>query len=79
MTDTNENSPSEPQTPAEATLLIRAGSTRTGFHETAEAIFPTSGYVYDSAAEAEAAFAGEVIFSQVPLTRAKRSFDPSLR
>ena len=52
MTDTNENSPSEPQTPAEATLLIRAGSTRTGFHETAEAIFPTSGYVYDSAAEA---------------------------
>ena len=60
MTGTNENSPSEPQTPSEATLLIRAGSTRTGFHETAEAIFPTSGYVYESAAEAEAAFAGEV-------------------
>ncbi|MEM9132914.1 MAG: O-succinylhomoserine sulfhydrylase [Actinomycetota bacterium] len=45
--------------PAESTLLVRGGLTRTGFSETAEAIFPTSGYVYDSAAEAEAAFAGE--------------------
>lgn len=42
-----------------ATLLIRGGLTRTPFNETAEAIFPTSGYVYGSAAEAEAAFAGE--------------------
>ncbi len=45
---------------AEATILIRGGLTRTGFNETAEAIFPTSGYVYGSAAEAEAAFAGDV-------------------
>ncbi|MDW3177890.1 MAG: O-succinylhomoserine sulfhydrylase [Acidimicrobiia bacterium] len=45
---------------AEATLLIRGGLTRTAFNETAEAIFPTSGYVYGSAAEAEAAFAGDV-------------------
>ncbi len=44
---------------AEATLLVRGGLTRTAFDETAEAIFPTSGYVYASAAEAEAAFAGE--------------------
>ncbi len=44
---------------AEATLLIRGGLNRTPFDETAEAIFPTSGYVYGSAAEAEAAFAGE--------------------
>lgn len=44
---------------AEATALVRGGLTRTGFHETAEAIFPTSGYVYRSAAEAEAAFSGE--------------------
>ncbi len=44
---------------AEATILARGGLTRTGFHETAEAIFPTSGYVYGSAAEAEAAFAGD--------------------
>lgn len=45
---------------SEATALIRGGITRTPFDETAEAIFPTSGYVYASAAEAEAAFAGEV-------------------
>jgi len=45
--------------PAEATILIRGGLTRTHFDETAEAIFPTSGYVYGSAAEAEAAFAGD--------------------
>ncbi len=45
---------------SEATALIRGGLTRTAFDETAEAIFPTSGYVYASAAEAEAAFAGEV-------------------
>lgn len=44
---------------AEATTLIRGGLRRTHFDETAEAIFPTSGYVYSSAAEAEAAFAGE--------------------
>ncbi|MFT7476356.1 MAG: O-succinylhomoserine sulfhydrylase [Verrucomicrobiales bacterium] len=44
---------------AEATILIRGGLTRTHFDETAEAIFPTSGYVYATAAEAEAAFAGE--------------------
>lgn len=46
--------------PAEATILIRGGLTRTAFNETAEAIFPTSGYVYPSAAEAEAAFSGEL-------------------
>jgi O-succinylhomoserine sulfhydrylase len=45
--------------PGESTILIRGGVTRTGFDETAEAIFPTSGYVYGSAAEAEAAFKGE--------------------
>lgn len=46
--------------PAEATILIRGGLTRTAFNETAEAIFPTSGYVYPTAAEAEAAFSGEM-------------------
>ena len=44
---------------AEATELVRGGLTRTHFDETAEAIFATSGYVYATAAEAEAAFAGE--------------------
>jgi O-succinylhomoserine sulfhydrylase len=43
----------------EATLLVRGGLERTGFDETAEGLFLTSGYVYVSAAEAEAAFAGE--------------------
>jgi O-succinylhomoserine sulfhydrylase len=43
----------------EATGLVRGGLNRTGFDETAEALFLTSGYVYSSAAEAEAAFAGE--------------------
>ena len=45
---------------SEATALVRGGLSRTAFDETAEAIFPTSGYVYGSAAEAEAAFAGEI-------------------
>lgn len=43
----------------EATRLVRGGLARSQFDETAEAIYATSGYVYSSAAEAEAAFAGE--------------------
>ncbi len=46
--------------PEEATILVRGGLQRSGFDETAEAIYPTSGYVYATAAEAEAAFAGEI-------------------
>lgn len=41
------------------TVAVRSGINRTGFQETSEALFLTSGYVYDTAAEAEAAFAGE--------------------
>lgn len=41
------------------TGLIRDGIERTGFQETSEALFMTSGYVYGSAEEAEAAFKGE--------------------
>ncbi|MPZ53773.1 MAG: O-succinylhomoserine sulfhydrylase [Acidimicrobiia bacterium] len=41
------------------TLAVRGGLERTLFDETAEALFLTSGYVYNSAAEAEKAFAGE--------------------
>lgn len=47
------------QTPREATILTRGGLARSPFDETAEALYLTSGYVYSSAAEAEAAFAGE--------------------
>jgi O-succinylhomoserine sulfhydrylase len=39
-----------------ATRLVHAGQSRSGFKETAEAVYMTSGYVYDSAEEAEAAF-----------------------
>ncbi len=41
------------------TRLVRGGLMRSGFDETAEALFLTSGYVYETAAEAEAAFKGE--------------------
>ncbi|GIG28544.1 O-succinylhomoserine sulfhydrylase [Cellulomonas marina] len=41
------------------TLAVRGGGVRTPFGETSEALFLTQGYVYDSAAQAEAAFAGE--------------------
>lgn len=42
------------------TLAVRGGTERTGFDETSEALFLTQGYVYASAAQAEASFAGEV-------------------
>ncbi|WP_084075363.1 O-succinylhomoserine sulfhydrylase [Demequina sp. NBRC 110052] len=42
------------------TLAVRAGQHRTPFDEMAEPIFVTQGYVYPTAAEAEAAFAGEI-------------------
>lgn len=38
------------------TLAVRAGLSRTGFGETGEALFLTSGFTYDSAQQAEAAF-----------------------
>ena len=41
------------------TLAVRGGHVRTPFAETSEALFLTQGYVYDRAADAEAAFAGE--------------------
>jgi O-succinylhomoserine sulfhydrylase len=41
------------------TLAVRGGLDRSGFDEMSEAIFLTSGYVYSSAAEAEASFTGE--------------------
>ena len=42
------------------TLAVRGGLTRSGFDETSEALFLTSGFVYSSAEEAEAAFKEEV-------------------
>ncbi|MBR9973395.1 O-succinylhomoserine sulfhydrylase [Magnetospirillum sulfuroxidans] len=40
------------------TLSVRAGTARTGFSETSEAIFMNSGFVYGSAEEAEQSFDG---------------------
>jgi O-succinylhomoserine sulfhydrylase len=45
---------------SQATIGVRGGLLRSGFQETAEAMYLTSGYVYDSAADAEQAFAGEI-------------------
>jgi O-succinylhomoserine sulfhydrylase len=42
-----------------ATLAVRGGHRRSDFQETSEGLFLTQGYVYDSAADAEAAFAGD--------------------
>lgn len=52
MTDSHR--PRRPQTE-----LVRAGLARSGFRETSEAIYLNSGFVFDSAAQAEAAFKGE--------------------
>jgi len=54
--------PTRPLRPA--TLLVRGGQMRSGFDETAEAMFLTSGFVYDSAAQAEATFAGTEVHYQ---------------
>lgn len=45
---------------SQATIGVRGGLLRSGFDETAEAIFMNSGYVYGSAEQAEKAFTGEI-------------------
>jgi O-succinylhomoserine sulfhydrylase len=51
----------EPQRPlAPDTLAVRGGLMRSGFDETSEALYLTSGFVYASAEEAEAAFKDEI-------------------
>jgi len=42
------------------TRLVRGGLERSGFHETSEALYMTSGYIYPTAEEAEAAFKGDI-------------------
>ena len=49
-----------PEGVSQATIGVRGGLLRSGFDETAEAIYPTSGYVYESAEQAEMAFTGEI-------------------
>ncbi|MFD3509232.1 O-succinylhomoserine sulfhydrylase [Nocardia sp. NPDC058666] len=43
-----------------ATLGVRGGLRRSGFDETSEALYLTSGFVYENAEAAEAAFTGDV-------------------
>jgi O-succinylhomoserine sulfhydrylase len=45
---------------SQATIGVRGGLLRSGFDETSEGLYLTSGYVYDSAADAEKAFTGEI-------------------
>ncbi len=45
---------------SQATIGVRGGLLRSQFDETTEALFLSSGYIYDSAAAAEQAFTGEV-------------------
>lgn len=45
---------------SQATLGVRGGLLRSEFEETSEAIYLTSGYVYESAEQAEKAFTGEI-------------------
>jgi O-succinylhomoserine sulfhydrylase len=47
-----------------ATTLIHGGAERTPYGETSEAMFLTSGFVYDDAEQAEATFAGTVTHYQ---------------
>ncbi len=42
-----------------ATALVHGGTLRSGFGETSEALYLNSGFVYDSAEQAEARFAGD--------------------
>lgn len=42
------------------TQMVRGGLSRSAFDETCEALYLTSGYVYETAEEAEAAFAGDL-------------------
>ncbi|HWA01805.1 MAG TPA: O-succinylhomoserine sulfhydrylase [Caulobacterales bacterium] len=51
---------SEEKSPRLATRLVRAGLKRSPNKETAEALYMTSGFTYDEAAEADAKFAGAI-------------------
>ncbi|MGH6661469.1 MAG: O-succinylhomoserine sulfhydrylase [Rhodospirillales bacterium] len=50
---------SDPGAWRQATKLVRGGTERSHFGETSEGLFLTSGYVYESAEEAEQSFKGE--------------------
>ncbi|MBF6450045.1 O-succinylhomoserine sulfhydrylase [Nocardia elegans] len=49
-----------PEGVGSATLGVRGGLRRSGFEETSEALYLSSGFVYESAEAAEAAFTGDI-------------------
>lgn len=59
MPDNNSTKSAASKNWRQATKLVRGGTTRSPFDETSEALFMTSGYVYDTAEAAERAFKGE--------------------
>jgi O-succinylhomoserine sulfhydrylase len=61
MSDDSVRTPASlPEGVSQATIGVRGALMRSGFEETAEALYLTSGYVYSNAAEAEKAFAGDI-------------------
>jgi O-succinylhomoserine sulfhydrylase len=58
--DAERPSAPRPGTLRPDTLAVRGGLNRSSFDETSEGLFLTQGYVYPRAADAEAAFAGEL-------------------
>ena len=61
MSDDSVRTPASlPEGVSQATIGVRGALMRSGFEETAEALYLTSGYVYANAAEAEKAFAGDI-------------------
>ncbi|MDQ0511955.1 O-succinylhomoserine sulfhydrylase [Ancylobacter amanitiformis] len=59
MTDTSKLTPAEIAQLRPDTRLVQGGILRSPFGETAEALYLTQGYVYDTAEQAEARFKGE--------------------
>ena len=59
MTEQGPASPGDPASWRPATRAVRAGIDRSGFDETSEGLYLTSGYVFESAEQAEAAFVGD--------------------
>ncbi len=55
----HDQSPTKPRRRPQ-TEMVRGGLARSGFDETSEALYLTSGYVYPSAKDAEAAFKGDL-------------------
>ncbi|MEO6997820.1 MAG: O-succinylhomoserine sulfhydrylase [Terracoccus sp.] len=57
MTDPSDGAPDQWRPD---TVAVRAGLSRSGFQETSEALYLTSGFIYPTAEDAEAAFKGDV-------------------